>query len=105
MVIPLPLVFYFFVNFLEFCSRKKPILFLSLLCFFQGIPGLDESYLPRYIGYGFGALLALNHFLGSDSSSITPSQLVNEFICFLVHIPSYMGTIIVDLGNYFVLWF
>ncbi|XP_057771063.1 protein COFACTOR ASSEMBLY OF COMPLEX C SUBUNIT B CCB2, chloroplastic-like [Salvia miltiorrhiza] len=44
----------------------------------RGIPGLDESYLPRYIGYGFGALLVLNHFLGSDSSSITPAQLRTE---------------------------
>ncbi|KAL9163393.1 hypothetical protein ABFS82_06G037500 [Erythranthe guttata] len=51
---------------------------LSVLRFTLGIPGLDESYLPRYIGYGFGALLVLNHFVGSDSSSINPPQLRTE---------------------------
>lgn len=45
---------------------------------FKGIPGLDESYLPRYIGYAFGFLLVLNHFLGSDSSAITTAQLVSQ---------------------------
>ncbi|XP_021815872.1 protein COFACTOR ASSEMBLY OF COMPLEX C SUBUNIT B CCB2, chloroplastic isoform X3 [Prunus avium] len=41
-----------------------------------GIPGLDESYLPRWIGYGFGSLLILNHFAGSISpASTTPAQL------------------------------
>ncbi|KAL6641333.1 hypothetical protein ACP70R_019514 [Stipagrostis hirtigluma subsp. patula] len=38
-----------------------------------GIPGLDESYLPRWIGLGFGALVLLNHLL---SPSPTPAQLV-----------------------------
>ncbi|KAK6155769.1 hypothetical protein DH2020_010017 [Rehmannia glutinosa] len=51
---------------------------LSVLRFTLGIPGLDESYLPRYIGYAFGALLVLNHFVGSDSSSVTPAQLRTE---------------------------
>lgn len=39
-----------------------------------GIPGLDESYLPRWIGYGFGSLILLNHF--SASPPISESQLV-----------------------------
>ncbi|GER34970.1 hypothetical protein STAS_11225, partial [Striga asiatica] len=43
-----------------------------------GIPGLDESYLPRYIGYAFGSLLVLNHFVGSDYSSTTAAQLRTE---------------------------
>ena len=43
----------------------------------SGIPGLDESYLPRWIGYGFGSLLILNHFVGSDSSATTLPQLVS----------------------------
>lgn len=63
------------------CSQnqnEQQQLNLSVLRFTLGIPGLDESYLPRYIGYAFGALLALNHFLGSDSSSITPAQLRTE---------------------------
>ncbi|KAI3458195.1 hypothetical protein Pfo_014858 [Paulownia fortunei] len=51
---------------------------LSVLRFTLGIPGLDESYLPRYIGYAFGVLLVLNHFVGSNSSSITPAQLRTE---------------------------
>lgn len=52
---------------------------LSIKLVLLGIPGLDESYLPRYIGYAFGALLVLNQFVGSDASSITPAQLVNGF--------------------------
>ncbi|KAJ6876430.1 hypothetical protein NC652_035720 [Populus alba x Populus x berolinensis] len=53
----------------------------------QGIPGLDESYLPRWIGYGFGSLLILNHFLGSNPDT-TQAQLRTEvlglfFGCFL----------------------
>ncbi|KAK6936414.1 Cofactor assembly of complex C subunit B, CCB2/CCB4 [Dillenia turbinata] len=50
---------------------------LSVLRFTFGIPGLDESYLPRWIGYGFGGLLLLNHFLGSNSAT-TPAQLRSE---------------------------
>ncbi|CAM8989975.1 unnamed protein product [Rhodiola kirilowii] len=49
---------------------------LSVLRFTLGIPGLDESYLPRWLGYGFGSLLVLNHF--AASSSITPAQLRTE---------------------------
>ncbi|CAN6294537.1 unnamed protein product [Urochloa humidicola] len=48
---------------------------LSVLRFTLGIPGLDESYLPRWIGLGFGALVVLNHFL---SPSPTPAQLRSE---------------------------
>ncbi|KAL8552601.1 hypothetical protein ACS0TY_001333 [Phlomoides rotata] len=55
------------------CSQQQPN--LSVLRFTLGIPGLDESYLPRYIGYAFGALLVLNHFV---ASSITPAQLRTE---------------------------
>ncbi|KAK4799633.1 hypothetical protein SAY86_024998 [Trapa natans] len=53
---------------------------LSVLRFTLGIPGFDESYLPRYIGYGLGSLLLLNHFVGSDLSSITPAQLRTEVL-------------------------
>ncbi|KAK4480962.1 hypothetical protein RD792_011824 [Penstemon davidsonii] len=68
---------------------------LSVLRFTLGIPGLDESYLPRYIGYTFGAFLLLNHFVGSDSSSITPAQLRTEALgislaAFSVVVP-YLG--------------
>uniref|UniRef100_A0A0E0R1J1 Protein COFACTOR ASSEMBLY OF COMPLEX C SUBUNIT B CCB2, chloroplastic n=1 Tax=Oryza rufipogon TaxID=4529 RepID=A0A0E0R1J1_ORYRU len=48
---------------------------LSVLRFTLGIPGLDESYLPRWIGLGFGALVLLNHLL---SPSPTPAQLRSE---------------------------
>jgi len=48
---------------------------LSVLRFTLGIPGLDESYLPRWIGFGFGALVVLNHLL---SPSPTPAQLRSE---------------------------
>ncbi|CAA0809485.1 Protein of unknown function (DUF2930 [Striga hermonthica] len=63
------------------CSRNntpQQQLNLSVLRFTLGIPGLDESYLPRYIGYAFGALLVLNHFVGSDYSSTTAAQLRTE---------------------------
>ncbi|XP_009132551.1 protein COFACTOR ASSEMBLY OF COMPLEX C SUBUNIT B CCB2, chloroplastic [Brassica rapa] len=49
---------------------------LSVLRFTFGIPGLDESYLPRWIGYGFGSLILLNHF--SASPPINESQLRSE---------------------------
>ncbi|XP_054825226.1 protein COFACTOR ASSEMBLY OF COMPLEX C SUBUNIT B CCB2, chloroplastic isoform X2 [Prosopis cineraria] len=48
---------------------------LSVLRFTLGIPGLDESYLPRWIGYGLGSLLLLNHFVDSGSTTIIPAQL------------------------------
>ncbi|TVU31960.1 hypothetical protein EJB05_23674, partial [Eragrostis curvula] len=48
---------------------------LSVLRFTLGIPGLDESYLPRWLGIGFGALVLLNHFV---SPSPTPAQLRSE---------------------------
>ncbi|KAL6905212.1 hypothetical protein ACP4OV_002813 [Aristida adscensionis] len=50
---------------------------LSVLRFTLGIPGLDESYLPRWIGLGFGALVLLNHLL---SPSPTPAQLRSEVL-------------------------
>ncbi|XP_021815871.1 protein COFACTOR ASSEMBLY OF COMPLEX C SUBUNIT B CCB2, chloroplastic isoform X2 [Prunus avium] len=60
-------------------SSADPQLNLSVLRFTLGIPGLDESYLPRWIGYGFGSLLILNHFAGSISpASTTPAQLRTE---------------------------
>lgn len=50
---------------------------LSVLRFTFGIPWLDESQLPRWIGYGFGSLILLNHFIGSNSP-VTSAQLVSE---------------------------
>ncbi|KAG6716815.1 hypothetical protein I3842_04G067600 [Carya illinoinensis] len=68
---------------------------LSILRFTLGIPGLDETYLPRWIGYGFASLLILNHFVGSNSATTTPAQLRTEAIglslaAFSVIIP-YLG--------------
>ncbi|CAH8383583.1 unnamed protein product [Eruca vesicaria subsp. sativa] len=57
-------------------SDQQQQLNLSVLRFTFGIPGLDESYLPRWIGYGFGSLILLNHF--SASSPINQSQLRSE---------------------------
>ncbi|KAL5567813.1 hypothetical protein UlMin_024388 [Ulmus minor] len=60
-------------------SKSSQQVNLSVLRFTLGIPGLDESYLPRWIGYGFGSLLVLNHFFGSNSATdITPAQLRTE---------------------------
>ncbi|XP_065870284.1 protein COFACTOR ASSEMBLY OF COMPLEX C SUBUNIT B CCB2, chloroplastic isoform X2 [Euphorbia lathyris] len=58
-------------------KNQQQELNLSVLRFTFGIPGFDESYLPRWIGYGFGSLLLLNHFLGSNSAT-SPSQLRTE---------------------------
>ncbi|XP_072986633.1 protein COFACTOR ASSEMBLY OF COMPLEX C SUBUNIT B CCB2, chloroplastic isoform X1 [Typha latifolia] len=62
-------------------ARKQQELNLSVLRFTLGIPGLDESYLPRWIGVGFGSLILLNHFL---SSSPTPAQLRSEVLAVLL---------------------
>ncbi|XP_057421438.1 protein COFACTOR ASSEMBLY OF COMPLEX C SUBUNIT B CCB2, chloroplastic-like isoform X1 [Lotus japonicus] len=61
-------------------TSQQQQLNLSVLRFTLGIPGFDESYLPRWIGYGFGSLLLLNHFLGSDSATVTPAQLSTEVL-------------------------
>lgn len=65
-------------------SAEKPIdqqqINLSVLRFTFGIPGFDESYLPRWIGYGFGSLLLLNHFAGSNSANIPAAQLISEAV-------------------------
>lgn len=59
-------------------SQNQQQLNLSVLRFTLGIRGLDESYLPRWIGYGFGSLLILNHFVGTNASSTTPAQFRTE---------------------------
>ncbi|KAL7614196.1 hypothetical protein Lser_V15G09318 [Lactuca serriola] len=61
-------------------QNQQQQLNLSVLRFTLGIPGLDESYLPRWIGYTFGSLLILNHFLGSNSTTVTPAQLRTELL-------------------------
>ncbi|XP_059452101.1 protein COFACTOR ASSEMBLY OF COMPLEX C SUBUNIT B CCB2, chloroplastic isoform X2 [Corylus avellana] len=76
-------------------QNQQQQLNLSVLRFTLGIPGLDESYLPRWIGYGFGSLLVLNHFVGSDSATATPAQLRTEVLglslaAFSIFIP-YIG--------------
>ncbi|XP_057249549.1 protein COFACTOR ASSEMBLY OF COMPLEX C SUBUNIT B CCB2, chloroplastic isoform X1 [Beta vulgaris subsp. vulgaris] len=50
---------------------------LSVLRFTFGISWLDESYLPRWLGYGFGSLIILNHFVGSNSP-VTSAQFISE---------------------------
>ncbi|XP_077248583.1 chaperone (DUF2930) isoform X2 [Tasmannia lanceolata] len=59
-------------------SQESKELNLSVLRFTLGIPGLDESYLPRWIGLAFGSLLLVNHFLGSNS--VTPTQLGTNLV-------------------------
>lgn len=62
-----------------FSLSKIKIIYVCL-----GIPGLDESYLPRWIGYGFGSLLLLNHFAGgSNLATPTPAQLVSKTLLFI----------------------
>lgn len=79
----------------ENTNSQQQQLNLSVLRFTLGIPGLDESYLPRYIGYAFGSLLVLNHFLGADPSASTAAQLRTEVLgvflaAFSVIVP-YLG--------------
>lgn len=64
-------------------QNQQQQLNLSVLRFTLGIPGLDESYLPRWIGYAFGSLLVLNHFVTSSSTSVTPAQLVSNLLAIL----------------------
>eukprot|EP00268_Persea_americana_P060947 TRINITY_DN7646_c0_g1_i1.p1 TRINITY_DN7646_c0_g1~~TRINITY_DN7646_c0_g1_i1.p1 ORF type:complete len:163 (+),score=19.76 TRINITY_DN7646_c0_g1_i1:32-490(+) len=59
-------------------QQQQQQLNLSVLRFTFGIPGLDESYLPRYIGFAFGSLLLLNHVAGSNS--VTSAQLRTEVL-------------------------
>ncbi|KAJ0042213.1 hypothetical protein Pint_17387 [Pistacia integerrima] len=61
---------------LDNSQQPEQQLNLSVLRFTFGIPGFDESYLPRWIGYGFGSLLVLNHFVFSNS--VTSAQLRAE---------------------------
>ncbi|GJZ88693.1 protein cofactor assembly of complex C subunit B CCB2, chloroplastic [Tanacetum coccineum] len=61
-------------------QNQQQQLNLSVLRFTLGIPGLDESYLPRWIGYTFGSLLVLNHFVGSNSANFTSAQLRTEVL-------------------------
>ncbi|PKA62845.1 hypothetical protein AXF42_Ash019428 [Apostasia shenzhenica] len=69
-------------RFLVFLARDRNLqqdqqIELSVLRFTLGIPGLDESYLPRWIGVAFGSLILLNHFL---SSSPAPAQIRSEVL-------------------------
>ncbi|ONK56522.1 uncharacterized protein A4U43_C10F9670 [Asparagus officinalis] len=57
-------------------NSEQQLLDLSVLRFTLGIPGLDESYLPRFIGAAFGSLIIANHFLSPSSPS--PAQLRSE---------------------------
>ncbi|KAJ0099856.1 hypothetical protein Patl1_20071 [Pistacia atlantica] len=56
---------------LDNSQQPEQQLNLSVLRFTFGIPGFDESYLPRWIGYGFGSLLVLNHFVFSNSGHLS----------------------------------
>ncbi|XP_031494051.1 protein COFACTOR ASSEMBLY OF COMPLEX C SUBUNIT B CCB2, chloroplastic [Nymphaea colorata] len=55
---------------------------LSVLRFTLGIPGFDESYLPRWIGFAAAFLLLLNHFLSPNL--VSPSQLRSEALGLLL---------------------
>ncbi|XP_064965558.1 protein COFACTOR ASSEMBLY OF COMPLEX C SUBUNIT B CCB2, chloroplastic-like isoform X3 [Musa acuminata AAA Group] len=57
-------------------QQQQQDLDVSVLRFTFGIPGLDESYLPRYIGIAFGFLIILNHVF--SASPATPAQLRTE---------------------------
>ncbi|XP_065008452.1 protein COFACTOR ASSEMBLY OF COMPLEX C SUBUNIT B CCB2, chloroplastic-like isoform X3 [Musa acuminata AAA Group] len=57
-------------------QQQQQELDVSVLRFTFGIPGLDESYLPRYIGIAFGFLIILNHVF--SASPATPAQLRTE---------------------------
>ncbi|XP_015067456.1 protein COFACTOR ASSEMBLY OF COMPLEX C SUBUNIT B CCB2, chloroplastic isoform X1 [Solanum pennellii] len=81
----------------ESTNAQQQQLNLSVLRFTLGIPGLDESYLPRYIGYAFGFLLVLNHFLGSDPSAITAAQLRTEVLGLLL---ALFSVIVPYLGKF-----
>ncbi|KAI5072517.1 hypothetical protein GOP47_0012623 [Adiantum capillus-veneris] len=51
---------------------------VSVFRFTLGIPGFDDSDLPRVLGIAFGAVLVLNHFLGADY--VTAAQWRSELV-------------------------
>lgn len=59
-------------------QNLSPDVDLSVFRFTLGIPGFDESNLPRIIGIVFGLLLVLNHILSQNS--VTPAQLRSEAV-------------------------
>eukprot|EP00252_Welwitschia_mirabilis_P003490 TRINITY_DN13551_c0_g1_i1.p1 TRINITY_DN13551_c0_g1~~TRINITY_DN13551_c0_g1_i1.p1 ORF type:complete len:277 (+),score=27.47 TRINITY_DN13551_c0_g1_i1:51-833(+) len=74
-------------NILPFCHPQNqnqnqnavaPEVQLSVFRFTLGIPGFDESNLPRITGFAVGFLLVLNHVISQDSA--TPAQTRTEAI-------------------------
>ncbi|XP_042393828.1 protein COFACTOR ASSEMBLY OF COMPLEX C SUBUNIT B CCB2, chloroplastic-like isoform X1 [Zingiber officinale] len=57
-------------------QQQKQEINVSILRFTLGIPGLDESYLPRYLRIALGTLIVINHVF--SAATATPSQLRTE---------------------------
>ncbi|XP_042387689.1 uncharacterized protein LOC121979762 [Zingiber officinale] len=57
-------------------QQQKQEINVSVLRFTLGIPGLDESYLPRYLRIALGTLIVINHVF--SAAPATPSQLRTE---------------------------
>lgn len=63
---------------LDTSSSSSRSLDVSFFRFTLGIPGFDDSDLPRVLGIAFGAIVLLNHFLTADS--ITAAQWRSELV-------------------------
>lgn len=61
-------------------NSPSPTLDVSVFRFTLGIPGFDDSELPRLVGIAFAAFLLLNHFLTGDQ--VTAAQMRSELVGF-----------------------
>ncbi|KAH7352843.1 hypothetical protein KP509_19G066300 [Ceratopteris richardii] len=59
-------------------QQASPSVDVSVFRFTLGIPGFNDSDLPRVLGIAFGAILVLNHFLTGDY--VTAAQWRSEII-------------------------
>ncbi|CAK9864766.1 unnamed protein product [Sphagnum jensenii] len=61
-------------------AAAPPEVDLSVMSFTLGIPGFDDSELPRLLGILFGSCIVLNHVLSSPGGLISDAQLRSEMV-------------------------
>ncbi|KAJ0968839.1 hypothetical protein J5N97_021716 [Dioscorea zingiberensis] len=74
-------------------QQQQQQLNFSVLRFTLGIPGLDESYLPRWLGVACGSLIILNHFLSPASPTLAQlrSEALGVFLAVFSATLPYLG--------------
>jgi hypothetical protein len=58
-------------------AAVPPEVDLSVMSFTLGIPGFDDSELPRLLGILFGSCIVLNHVVSSPGGLMSDAQLVH----------------------------